>query len=451
MGIQSTQTRYIAKFPKSQALYEKAKIIFPRGVTHDVRFVQPFPIYITHAKGSRKWDVDGYEYIDYFGGHGALMLGHAHPAIIKAINEQIAKGTHYGACHQLEIEWAELIKKLLPSAERVEFTSSGTLANMLAVRLARAFSGRNKIVRFRGQFGGWYDSFMIGTAEPWDVATTSGLLPAVIKNTVTIPPSDENALEEVLSKKDVALLVCEAAGAFSGATGIAPSFYPVMKELTEKYGTLLLFDEVITGFRYSPGGVQTIRGVTPDLTSLGKNVTGGLPGAGALVGRADVMDMLLFKDDEWNRYKRVAHSGTFNANPLCAASGIATLNILATGRPQQQANKMTTLLREGLEFVIKKKGIIGCAYSEYSVCHLYFGECEMREKCDRVICLNSAKISRQNTGEILGLNLTINGVHTTNRGNSFFLSAIHAEKDIDETIHAFELSFEEMIEEGIFT
>ncbi len=442
MKPQSTEERYIAKFPKSKALYEKAVGLIPSGVTHDARYVKPFPIYVTHGKGSHKWDVDGYEYIDYFGGHGALMLGHAHPSLVEAVNEQIVKGTQWAACHEMEIEWAELIMSLIPSAERVQFVNSGTEANMLAVRLARAFTGRDKIVRFRGQMGGYYDSLVVGNREP------VGILPAVVENTIAIPVNDEEALEKALSGRDVAVLVCEAAGAYSGVTGIAPSFYKVMTDLTKRYGALLLFDEVVTGFRYSPGGVQAAKGIMPDLTTLGKNVTGGLPGAGAIVGHADIMDLMTFKDAEWNRYKHVYHPGTFNANPLCAAAGIATLKILATGEPQKQANGMTTWLRQGIEHVIKQKGVEGCAYSEFSCCHIYFGSCKMRDKCDRIICLNGTKVRPENVGNTLHLNLALNGVHTS-RGVDLYLSAVHSEQDISETINAFEHSINTMIDEGI--
>lgn len=275
MKQKSSIDRYIAKFPKSCELYERGKRSLPRGVTHDAWFASPFPIYITRAEGAHKWDADGYKYVDYCGGHGALMMGHAHPSLVDAATGQLPNGNHYGACHELQLEWAELIRRLVPSAERVEFTNSGTEANMLAIRLARAFTGRNKIIRFQGQFAGFADHVMIGTTPPWNIAGSTGLLPADIKNTLVIPINDGDALERVLSKKDTALLMVEAAGAFSGVIGIAPSFYQRMRDLTRRYGTLLHFDEVVTGFRYSPGGVQAAKGVTPDLTSLGKIITGG--------------------------------------------------------------------------------------------------------------------------------------------------------------------------------
>ncbi len=441
--------QYIAKFPKSRALYERANGIFVRGVTHDTRYVRPFPIFITHAKGSQKWDVDGYKYIDYFGGHGGLMLGHAHPSLIKAVNEQIEKGTHYGASQELEIEWAELIRQLVPSAERVEFTNSGTEANMMGIRVARAFSGRSKIVRFQEQFAGLYDAVTKGIVPPWDIPASGGILPCDVENTIVIPCNDEQALEEVLSKGDVALVMLEPLGSFSGVTGVVPSFHKTLWDLTRKYDTLLLYDEVITGFRVSPGGVQAEVGVTPDLTALGKNVTGGMPGAGAIVGRADVMDVFDYKDAEWNRYKRVFHPGTFNGNPLCSATGVATLKILATGEPQKTANDMGARLRKGMQQVLDERHVAGCAYGEYSTFHIFWGECAMRNKCNKEICLNADKISKD-VGYSLHINLALNGVHTVNLAWEGFTTAVHTEQDIDKTIKAFDISIDTMGKEGIF-
>jgi len=441
MRNQSIEERYIAKFPKSKALYEEAKSLFPRGVTHDSRYILPFPIYVTHAKGSHKWDVDGYEYIDYFGGHGAHILGHGHPALVNAVKEQMEKGTQWAACHEMEIEWGNLIKRFFPSAELIEFTSSGTEAGMMGIRLARAFTGRSKVVRFEGQFGGWYDSMVGGAGGQ---TTVGGILADIAQNTLVIPANDERALERALSNRDVALLVNEGVGAFGGVIGIAPSSYSVMRELTLKYGTLFMLDEVVTGFRY-PGGLQQTKEINPDLTMLGKILTGGVPGAGAIVGRADILSLISFKDDEWNRSKRISHPGTFNGNPLCAAAGIAVLKVLVTGEPQRKATNMATLLRKGFERVLKARNVDGCAYNEFSVVHLYFGSCEMRSQCNRKICLNSAKVRSTRIGNALNINLTLNGVHNMARGYEFLLSSVHSEKDIDDTIKVFDLSIKAMI------
>ena len=450
MPSETITEKYIAKFPRSRELYERAKKDLPRGVTHDAWHVSPFPLYITRAQGSRKWDEDGCQYVDYVGGHGAMMLGHAHPSLVKAVKDQIENGTHYGACHELQLEWAEWIKRLVPSAEIVEFTNSGTEANMLAIRIARAFTGRDKIVRFRGQFAGFADHVMKGTSPPWHIVGSSGILKADAENTLVVPGNDSDALERVLAEKDVALLMVEAAGGFSGVSGIDPDHYRVMRELTTRCGALLHFDEVVTGFRYSPGGVQAAKGITPDLTSLGKIVTGGMPGAGAIVGRADVMEMLGFKDEDWNRYKRVPHTGTFNGNPLCAAAGIATLKLLADGKPQAEANRVAAQLRDRMQAVIDHNGISGCAYGDFSVFHIYFGPCDRRDGCDREVCLNEDKERSLPLGKLLSIAMALNGVHVTNRGYDGLVSAVHDASDVELTAEAFARSVDGMIAEGVF-
>ena len=249
MEKQSSEALYEKRFPKSKALFDQASGKLSRGVTHDAWFMRPFPLYIDHSQGSHKWDADGYEYVDYIGGHGALLLGHGHPSLVEAVNRQIHIGAHFGACHALQLEWAGLIQKLVPSAERVEFTNSGTEANILAMRLARAFTGRQKIVRFRSHFAGFADHVMVGIVPPWNIPSSSGLLSFDVENTVVIPANDEAMLEQVLSSRDVALVMVEGAGAFSGVIGITSAFYKTMRELTTQYGTLLHFDEIVTGFR----------------------------------------------------------------------------------------------------------------------------------------------------------------------------------------------------------
>ena len=170
---------YRAATPGSAAASEKASRLFPSGVTHDLRYIEPYGLYITRAQGPRKWDVDGNCYVDYFGGHGALLLGHCHPKVVEAVNQQIERGTHFGASHETEIAWAEWVMKLVPSAERVRFTSSGTEATMMAVRLARAFTGKSKLIRFKHHFHGWHDHMTSGYASHFDGSPTPGVLPGV--------------------------------------------------------------------------------------------------------------------------------------------------------------------------------------------------------------------------------------------------------------------------------
>jgi len=448
MPKRSTLQRYEAKFAKSKALFERARKVMPRGVSHDQWYADPFPIYMRRARGSHLWDIDGNEYVDYYGGHGGKMLGHAPAAVVAAVQHQIERGTQYGAVCDLAVEWAELIQKLVPSAELIEFMNSGTEAIMYGIRLARAFTKRDKVVRFQFHFAGAYDAISVGNKKPLDIPVSAGILPSTVQDTVVIPINSEEALENALKKKDVAVVIAEAAGSSSGVVGIHLSFYDVMRKLTARYGTLLFFDEVVTGFRYSPGGVQAAVGVTPDLTALGKGVTGVIPGAGAIAGRKDIMDLLLLKDEEWNRYQRVSHSGTFNANPLCAAAGIAYLKIIATGEPTRMANQKARQLRDALQREMDGRGIAGCVYdSGFSVVHVYFGHCHLIEQCERVVCLNADKTRDPGAGQALFMNLALNGVKTPTRGYDSFLSAVHTEDDLKKTVEAFGRSLDALLEE----
>jgi glutamate-1-semialdehyde 2,1-aminomutase len=442
--------QYEEKFRRSREMFEKAQGLVPRGVAHDAWEVSPFPLFLTRARGSRVWDVDGNEFIDYFGGHGGKMLGHAHPVVVRAAQEQLEKGVQFGTCCDLMLEWAGIIQKLVPSAERIEFMNSGTEAIMYGVRLARAYTGRKKIIRFQFHFAGAYDAVTVGYKKPFQVSVSGGVLPSAVEDTIVLPMNEKGVLEEALRTRDVAVVMVEAAGASSGAVGIQPSFYQTMRELTDQYGTLLLFDEIVTGFRYSPGGVQAAVGVTPDLTSLGKGITGVMPGAGAIVGKKNVMEMLLFKDEHWNRYQRVSHFGTFNANPLCAATGIAYLNVIATGQPTQDANRNARKLRDGMQAKLDEKEIPGCIYdSNFSVVHVYLGKCDLQGKCDRVICLNAEKERSSEVGQALHRNFALQGVKSAPRGFDFYVSAVHSGEDLKRTIRAFGNCLDTMIAEKV--
>src|SRR5438093_6368339 len=226
---------------KSAALYDEAQQVFPSGVTHDGRYMRPFPIYVTHAKGSRKWDVDGNEYVDYFGGHGALLLGHCHPAVTAAVVEQVQKGSHFGACHELEIRWGQLVQQIVPCARggQVKFLSSGTEATLMAMRLARAQTGKEVVVKIRGHFHGWHDYATIGMSEPWDTPSSAGI-PRAVQGTVrAIPFKDVAALEAALAPGDVAAVIMLQNGATT-------EYLQQVREITRRQNVLLIFDEVIT-------------------------------------------------------------------------------------------------------------------------------------------------------------------------------------------------------------
>jgi glutamate-1-semialdehyde 2,1-aminomutase len=266
---------YTRLHPASAVLYQESLQTFPSGVTHDVRFLQPFPIFVDRARGSRKWDVDGNEYVDYVMGHGALFMGHAHPEITAAVVEQAQKGTHYGANHRLELEWGKLVKEIVPSAEEVRFTSSGTEATLMAIRLARAYTGRDKLLKFDQHFHGWHDAVSGVRAPEAESPHSAGVPAATLGNTISVPQNDVVLVEEKLATGEVAAVILEPTGASYGTLPLREGFVADLRDVTSRHNTVLIFDEVVTGFRVAPGGAQQRYDVTPDLTTMAKILAGG--------------------------------------------------------------------------------------------------------------------------------------------------------------------------------
>ncbi len=363
---------YRAATPGSAARAEQAQDCFPSGITHDSRYIEPYGLYIARAEGPRKWDVDGRGYVDYFGGHGAMLLGHCNPQVMAAVHAQLDRGTHYGACHELEIEWAEWVKRLIPSAERVRFTSSGTEATLMAVRLARAFSGKPKIIRFNYHFHGWHDHMTTGHANHFDGTPTTGVLDAVAGNVLLAEQNDEAALARLLEQHEgeIAAAIIEPTGANGGRLPIDPEFLHALRRLTAEHGVLLIFDEVVNGFRVSPGGAQQAYGIKPDLTTLAKILAGGLPG-GAVTGRKDILDLLDFKATEAAGKEKINHPGTFNANPLSAAAGIATLRQVAETDACARANAYGDALRIRLNEIFEEEHVPWAAYGTFSSIEIF--------------------------------------------------------------------------------
>ena len=257
---------------------EKAGRFFPSAITHDSRHTTPYGIYVESAHGSRKQDVDGNEYVDYFGGHGALMLGHRNAEVEACIQKALAAGTHFGSSHQFEVDWAEAVQNLMPSAERIRFTASGTEATLLAMRLARAFTGRTRIARFRTHFHGWHDHMAFGVSNHFDGTATPGVLPQVAAQVVLLNPDDIDSVAATFEREDdIAAVILEPTGGGGGMSPLAPGFVEQLREITKQFGVLLIMDEVVTGFRVHKGGAQGLYGVVPDLSSLAKILAGGLP------------------------------------------------------------------------------------------------------------------------------------------------------------------------------
>jgi len=366
---------YAVRFAGSRALWERARTVIPGGINHDARHINPFPLYMDHAQGCRKWDVDGHEFLDLCTGHGSLILGHGHPTVLKALHEAVDKHTHPSAPTPAEVRWAELIVAMVPCAEMVRFPLSGTEATMLAMRLARAHTGRDIIVKIRNHFHGWHDYAMIEYLPPYEIPSSAGVPKVVASAIRAVPLHDLAAMEAALAPKDAAAVILEADGPAAGCVPTPPGYLQGLRELTRRYGTLLIFDEVITGFRMAPGGAQEYYGVTPDLATYAKAVCGGVPGA-AVAGRAEIMgDLTLRPDDpEYNRTRRVRHQGTFSANPVTAAIGAAALELLQDGTVQDHAARMADRLRGGINAVIREAGAGGCLYGTRSAARLILGD-----------------------------------------------------------------------------
>jgi len=433
-------SRYEAEFRNSRRLHLQARELFPNGVTHDLRHLEPFPIYVHLAEGSHKWDVDGHELVDYWSGHGALLLGHGHPAVVEAVQRQAARGTHPGACHELEIEWGQWVRKLIPSAEKLRFVSSGTEATLMALRLARIFTGKPKVLKFAGHFHGWHD-FLIGGADlpADDKAQASQQVPGVPEetsaNTIIVPPNDPEAVEQTLtSDPQIGCVILEPTGGHFGAVPIRGEFLKAVREITTRLGRLLIFDEVITGFRVHPGGAQAHYGVTPDLTTLAKILAGGLPG-GCLAGRADILASLEFRPGK----PKMKHPGTFNANPLSAAAGVTTLKIVSTGQPCQVANDRARFLRRKLNDLFAKREANWVAYGEFSGFKLLPGYDGPRPTSDDFVPYNG-DANQLGVAKSPGLvhafrcAMLLHGVDLPGLGG--MTTAAHTEADVDRTVAA---------------
>jgi len=425
----SIETRYVELHPKSAERYAVSKGIFPNGVTHDARTLKPFPYYVTHSAGSHKWDVDGRRIIDYKTGHGSLILGHGHPDVVKAVTDQIGKGTHFSASTDLEISWGEWVRKLVPCAEKVRFHSSGTEADMMAMRMARAYTGKSKIIKFAQHFHGWSDYAVAGSIG------IGGIPGETLSTMIVLPPNDISVVEETLKKQDdIAAVIIEPTGSHMGEIPIIPRFLEELSEVTRRFQVVLIFDEVVTGFRTSRGGAQEYYGVTPDVSTHAKILAGGLPG-GAVTGKAEIIDMIQLREDQdFNRSQRIAHNGTFNANPISAVAGMTALEMIATTPVNDIANAMTDRLKNGVNDVLSRMEVSGCASGVASIMFLRLG---VDHECDKEVCSMTADELHTADDDFrsqqLGLAMYNHGVDAWDR---YILSAAHTEQDIDDTVEA---------------
>jgi 5-carboxymethyl-2-hydroxymuconic-semialdehyde dehydrogenase len=324
-------------------LQRRAAEVLAGASVHDSYRLDPFPPFFEEGRGAYKKATGGRSFVDYWMGHGALLCGHSFPPVVEAVIEQARRATHLGGLCEIMVRWAELVRRLIPSAERIRFTASGTESTLLAHRVARAFTGRSRVLKLAGHFHGWHDE-SLGHFFP---TASSGFNPDALHQVDVLPLTDGELALERLEAEDIAGVILEPGGGGTGALPWGVELLRSLREATLRHGSLLLFDETVSGFRYSPGGVQQLTGVLPDLTILGKILAGGLPG-GAVVGRAEVMAAFGAGSERDSRRIQVPHTGTFNANPLSAAAGVAMLSQLGDGAAQRIAIEATERLAAGV-------------------------------------------------------------------------------------------------------
>jgi glutamate-1-semialdehyde 2,1-aminomutase len=443
---QTLAERYAAEFPRSRQLHAEARGVFPDGVTHDLRHLDPFPVYVDRAEGSRKWTVEGKELIDYWSGHGAILLGHSHPAVVEAVRRQMGRATHPGASHELEIEWGRWVQRLVPSAQRVRFVSSGTEATLMALRLCRIATGKPKVLKFAGHFHGWHDALILGE-DAANAAPVPGVPPELARLTVIVPPNDPELVERTLkADPEIGCVILEPTGGHWGQVPVRGPFLKALRELTTRHDRLLIFDEVITGFRVAPGGAQGHYGVTPDLTTLAKIVAGGLPG-GCVAGRADVLAYLEFRPGK----PKMRHPGTFNANPLSASAGITTLEVVSTGEPNRRANATAQTIRQRLNALFAERDLPWVAYGEFSSFRVLPGYRGPRPAGDDFIPFGGdvGKLSTRDARVTSAFRqgMVLHGVDLP--GLAGMTTAAHTEADVEQTVAAVAGTVEMLREEGL--
>lgn len=452
LGTRTTiQDEYIAAFAGSKAMHERARAAISGGITHDGRYFPPFPPYMTHAQGAHKWDVDGHELIDYCIGHGSLLFGHSDPDLTSAMEKQVSRGTHFSAGHEAEIRWAEKIVDLVPSAELVRFTASGTESTLLAMRVARGYTQRNTILKFEGHFHGWQDYALKGEKPPFENPSVAGVPSETLGTVAVVQNNDLAQLEERLVQGDIAGVIIEPSGGSWSTIPLQEGYLAAVRQLTTKYGAVLIFDEVITGFRWSPGGAQGRFGVTPDLTTMAKIVAGGMPG-GAVAGRREIMEMIAFSTDKtWNEKRRVPQAGTFNANPLAAAAGYACLTKAANPAVQHYCDDLAIQVRTAFNQIMQEKDVPGFAWGESSVFHIALGQRASNATSGDLRAPEGIAVEFLKTsGGYVALEqaMLLEGVHLFHGGG--LLCTAHTQEDIDKTIEAFGKSIDRLIAQDAF-
>ncbi|MDI6859095.1 MAG: glutamate-1-semialdehyde 2,1-aminomutase [Methanocellales archaeon] len=411
----------------SEEFFNEAKSLLPGGVSSPVRAIKPYPFYTASASGSKIFDVDGNEYIDYCMAYGPLILGHNHPAVKMAIVHQLDKGWIYGTPIEQEIALAKEVVKYYPSIDMVRFVNTGTEATMSAIRAARGFTGKDKIIKIEGGFHGAHDAVLVKAgsgATSLGAPDSLGIPPDFTKHTLQVPFNDVGAMTDAMDAyEDIAAVIMEPVMGNVGPILPEAGYLQEVRTLTKENDILLIFDEVITGFRLAMGGAQECYGITPDMTTLGKILGGGFS-IGAVGGKKEIMENI-------SPAGKVYQAGTFNGNPVSLTAGLATIDILRREKIHQKVNSMGDELRARLRDIIDDHGLGYTVAGIGSIFKIFFGD-EVHNyqdalKCDRKVYL-----------EFFGRMLKSGVFLPPSQFESNFLSSAHSTDDIEKTINAYE-------------
>jgi len=433
--ISELEKNYVKKHPLSKQLYDRALNSYASGVSHDARYAKPFPIYMAKADGTKKWDVDGNEYIDFVMGHGALLFGYNDERLRSAI-ERALSNIHMGSCTELEIEWAEMIKKLVPCARDgyVRAWACGGEAIMMAVRLARIHTGKGKMVINEGCYHGTWEEVNWGhSGPPYGLCNVRGIPRSVRDDVVVLPYNKPDAVENAFAGGDVACFLLQ------GNAPYAKEYMEEIRELTTEYGVVFILDEVVSGFRYAPGGAQEYYGVTPDLAVLGKIVGGGAP-IGAICGSRDLLRYHEFRegDSYWNRFVRISVGGTWNAQPICISAGLESMKIIDKERD--------TIYPHLYEICDKLTGYINEYAEEFGIAVSVSGTPPERPMVNIGPAFGSGSSSLASYAYYLSM--TNNGIYPF--GASRFIPCVkHRDEDLEKTSDAIRKSMKILKENNI--
>ncbi len=422
----------------SREIWEKAKKSLPGGVSYSLRYFPPFPLYVTRASGAYVWDLDGNQYLDLWMGHGAVILGHNHPAIIDVAKEQLNYGIHFGYCSEWEVRWAEAVKSWF-GVEMVRPTNSGTEANMYAIRLARAYTGRKKVAKFVGGWHGGYDPLMTGVHFPFRGIESAGIPEELCSNTVLLRYNDLECCEKRIREEELAAVLVEPV---LGAGGVIPAereFLKGLREVCEETGTVLIFDEVITGFRFFHGGTGYY-GISPDLVTMGKAVGGQyFPGAGGIGGKKEIME--LFDQVKYPEAPpRVFHGGTYTGNALTTRAGYTLIKILEREgeRFYRSIEEKTRKMGEGLQELMEKYGVEGHVTLSQTMFGLHFTK-ELPKDAET----SEKTKDKRLTQDFFKFMLDHKICYISPSKAHFFLSASHKDSDVDYFLKVAEDFFKE--------